>query len=129
MRRFGVIGFIAASIGLGLAVPAAAHTQVVSSSPAASATASKVTSVSITFSEALNPAASGLEIVMTGMPGMEGHHPPMKIAGVRVSASKDRKTLVATLPRPLPMGTYDVKWHAAGADAHRVAGTVSFTVR
>jgi methionine-rich copper-binding protein CopC len=75
------------------------------------------------------PALSGLEIVMTGMPGMADHHPAMKIAGVKVAPSADRKTLIATLPRPLAPGTYDINWHAVGADTHRMTGKVSFTVR
>lgn len=129
MHLLRAIGLIAASAGLILSMPAAAHTHVASSTPAASATVSNVRTVSITFSEPFLPALSGLEIVMTGMPGMAGHHPAMKIAGVKVAPSADRKTLVATLPRPLAAGTYDVNWHAVGADTHRMTGTVSFTVR
>jgi methionine-rich copper-binding protein CopC len=123
------IGVIVASVAMAMAVPANAHTHVVSSTPPASATVTNVRTLSITFSEAFMPALSGLEIVMTGMPGMAGHHPAMKIAGVKVAPSADRKTLVATLPRPLAAGTYDVNWHAVGADTHRMTGKVSFTVR
>lgn len=129
MHLLRAIGLIAASAGLILSMPAAAHTHVASSTPAASATVSNVRTVSITFSEPFMPALSGLEIVMTGMPGMAGHHPAMKITGVKVAPSADRKTLVATLPRPLAAGTYDVNWHAVGADTHRMTGTVSFTAR
>ena len=120
---------LTAAAGLALAVPASAHTHVVSSTPAAAATASNVRNVTITFSEAFMPALSGLEVVMTGMPGMAGHHPAMKVNGVKVTPSPDSKSLVATLARPLPAGTYDVNWHAVGADTHRMTGTVSFTVR
>lgn len=129
MLPIRLFGFAAAAIGLALAAPAAAHTHVISSTPAAAATVANVRTVSITFSEAFLPALTGVEIVMTGMPGMAGAHPAMKIAGVKVAPSSDRKTLVATLPRPLPAGTYDANWHAVGADTHRMSGTVSFTVR
>lgn len=129
MKLFRVLGSIVASAGLAFAMPAAAHTHVASSTPAAAATVSNVRTVSITFTEAFVPALSGLEIVMTGMPGMAGSHPAMKIAGVKVAPSADRKTLVATLARPLPAGTYDVNWHAVGGDTHRMTGKVSFTVR
>lgn len=129
MHFFRAIGLLAASAGLALAMPATAHTHVASSTPAAASTVSNVRTVLITFSEAFMPALSGLEIVMTGMPGMTGSHPAMKIAGVKVASSADRKTLVATLARPLPAGTYDVNWHAVGADTHRMTGKVSFTVR
>lgn len=128
MALFRAIGVVAFSAGLALAAPAVAHTQVASSTPAASATASNVRTFSITFTEAFMPALSGLEIVMTGMPGMAGHHAAMKVAGVKVAPSADRKTLVATFPRPLVAGTYDVNWRAVGADTHRTIGTVSFTV-
>lgn len=129
MPFFRIIGLLAASIGLALAMPAAAHTHVTSSTPAASATVSNVRTVSVTFSEAFLPALSGLEIVMTSMPGMAGNHPAMKIAGVKVAPSADRMSLVATLPRPLSAGTYDINWHAVGADTHRMTGKISFTVR
>ena len=128
MRFLRTLGFIAVSAGLALAAPAFAHTHVVSSTPTASAIVSKVQSVTITFNEAFMPALSGLEILMTGMPGMEGHHPAMKIAGIQVASSADRKTLIATLSRPLAAGSYDVNWHAVGDDTHRMTGKVSFTV-
>ena len=64
-----------------------------------------------------------------GMPGMEGHHPPMRMGGVKVSVSADRKSLVATMTRALPMGSYVVNWHVAGSDAVRVTGKMSFSAR
>ncbi len=129
MQFFRALGLLAASAGLALAAPAFAHTRVVASTPAASATVSNVKTVTITFNEAVVPALSGLEIVMTGMPGMTGHHPAMKISGVKVAPSADHKSLIATLPRPLVAGTYDANWHAVGDDTHRMTGKVSFTVR
>lgn len=36
---------------------------------------------------------------------------------------------VLTLPRPLPAGTYDLKWHIVGADQHKMEGGYSFTVK
>lgn len=118
-----------AAATLGLTAPAEAHPALVSSSPAAASTASGVKTVTLTFSETFMPQMSGMEIVMTGMPGMTGHHPAMKMPGVKVAAGVDSKSLVAMLPRPLPAGTYDVNWHAVGSDTHRVAGKVSFSVR
>jgi methionine-rich copper-binding protein CopC len=128
MQLFRFIAPLVVSASLMIASPAFAHTALVSSSPAASATVSNVRSVTLTFNEAFMPQVSGLEIVMTGMPGMEGNHPTMKITGVKVAASADHKSLVATLARPLSAGTYDVNWYAVGADTHRMTGKVSFTV-
>jgi len=116
-------------LGLANTLPALAHPALVSSSPAPATIASNVKTVSLTFNETLLAQMSGFEIVMTGMPGMDGHHPAMKVAGVKVAASADRKSLVATLGSPLPAGTYDVNWHAVGSDTHRITGKVSFTVR
>ena len=129
MKTFRTLAAAMAALGLAVAVPALAHPALVSASPAAAATASNVRTVTLAFNETFLPQMSGLEIVMTGMPGMAGHHPAMKVAGVKVAASADRKSLVATLARPLPAGTYDVNWHAVGTDTHRVSGKVSFTVR
>lgn len=129
MPIFRKLALAAATAGIAIALPASAQTHVISSSPAAAAMASNVKTVTVTFNEAITPAQSGLEIVMTSMPGMAGHHPAMKISGVNAAPSADRKALVAKLVRPLPAGTYDVNWWAAGADGHRVSGKVSFTVR
>ncbi|WP_336982093.1 copper homeostasis periplasmic binding protein CopC [Altererythrobacter fulvus] len=128
MQIHRALGLVAATAGLALAAPAFAHTHVVASSPAASATVSNVRNVTLTFNEAVMPALSGFELVMTAMPGM-ADHPAMKISGVKVTASADHKSLVATLSRPLAAGTYDVNWHAVGDDTHRMTGKVSFTVR
>jgi len=126
IRRITLIG---ASLALALAGPAFAQAVLVSSAPAASATVANVRTVTLNFDRAILPRFSGLEIVMTGMPGMAGHHPAMKVPGVKVSVSADGKALVAVLARPLVPGSYDVDWHGAGADAQRAAGKVSFTVR
>ena len=71
---------------------------------------------------------SGIDLAMTGMPGM-ANHAPMKIAGFKTSVAADGKTLVAVFPRPLPAGTYKLDWHAVSTDTHRITGTLAFTVR
>lgn len=111
--------------------PLQAQVAMVAATPAAGSVASKVGSVTLTFGGKLNAALSGLEIVMIDMPGMThgATHQPMKMSGVKVVVGPDGKSLVATLARPLPAGAYDVNWRAAGEDARRVTGKVSFTVR
>ncbi len=128
MQVLRALRIAAISAGLALSAPALAHAVLVSASPAASSTAPNVRVVRLTFNEAFMPKLSGLEIMMTGMPGM-AHHGAMKMTGVAVTASADRKTLIATLARPLPAGSYDVNWHTVGSDTHRVTGKVSFTVK
>lgn len=120
-----------APVAAGLAVAAlpthaAAHVALVSSSPAANAVATRPMKLTLTFSGDLAPALSGIELVMTSMPGM-AHHAAMPIKGF--TTTTHGKTLVIMMPRALPAGTYDLTWHAAGADQHRIEGRYSFTVR
>lgn len=111
-----------------LAVPgiAQAHPKLLSASPAANSAVTKPTLIKLTFSETLVGPLSGIDLVMTGMPGMT-HHDPMPIKGFKAVANG--KDLSITLPRPLPAGSYELKWHAVAADQHRIEGSYSFTVR
>jgi copper resistance protein C len=115
-----VLGAAAAS-SAGMAEP-----RLVSSTPTAKATVAKPTRLALTFSEEIMPMLSGIELTMTGMPGMANHQ-AMPIKGFKAQVSG--KTILVTLPRALPAGTYDLKWHAAGADQHGVESSYSFTVR
>jgi methionine-rich copper-binding protein CopC len=84
--------------------------------------------LTLTFSERLMPQLSGIDLAMTGMPGM-ANHAPMKIGGVQTTVGEDGKTLIAALPRPLAAGTYKLDWHVVSVDTHRIAGSLTFTVR
>lgn len=110
--------------------PAIAHPHLLRATPAPSASVSNVRSISLTFSEPLIAPLSGFDVTMTGMPGAPNpaKHHAMKMSGIRTSLASDGKTLSAALARPLPIGTYDVTWHAVSTDTHRVAGKLSFTV-
>jgi methionine-rich copper-binding protein CopC len=108
-------------------VAASAHTRLVASIPAAGSTASKVTSVSLHFSEKLIPATIKTSLVMTAMPGMTDH-PPMKIP-YSSAMGKDGKSMTLLLKRPLAAGSYTLSWSAAGADTHRMGSEFSFTVK
>lgn len=125
MRRLAL--FLAPALAM-IALPGAAfaHTKLLSSTPAANATVAKPTKLTLTFSEALVGPLSGIELVMTSMPGM-ANHAPMPIKGFKTAAAG--KVLTITLPRALPAGTYDLKWHAVASDQHRIEGQYSFTVR
>lgn len=123
--------FLIAAAALSLAIlpgAALAHSKLVSSSPAANATVSKPTKLTLTFSEKFLAPMSGVELVMTGMPGM-ADHPPMPIKGFKTALASDGKTMVVTLPRALPAGDYDLKWHIVGADQHKMEGGYSFKVK
>lgn len=123
MRR---LALIAAALVATLPGVALAHPRLVTSSPAANATVAKPKQVVLNFSENVVGPLSGIELTMTAMPGMAGHA-PMPIRGFTSRASG--KTLTVTLPRALPAGTYELKWHAVAADQHRIEGSYSFTAR
>src|SRR3546814_18276077 len=74
------------------------------------------------------PRLSGVDLAMTGMPGM-ANHAPMKIGGATTAVGEDGKTLIVTLARPLTAGSYKVDWHAVAADTHRIVGSLTFPVR
>ena len=124
MRR-SFLAFAAASL---LAIPgmALAHPKLVSAMPAANAAVTKPTVLKLSFSETLVGPLSGIELTMTGMPGM-ANHAPMPIKGFSTKAAS--KDLVVSLPRPLPSGSYELKWHAVAADQHRIEGSYTFSVR
>jgi len=107
---------------------ASAHTELVSSTPAANAKVSAPTKIELRFEEAVVGVATRAEIVMTAMPGMAVHK-PMPITGFTAKLGKDRKALTLLLKKPLKAGTYQVSWSAAGADTHRESGKFSFTVK
>lgn len=124
----GLALFLAAST-FAVTAPALAHPRLLSATPANGSTASAVKRISLAFSEPLIARLSGVDLMMTGMPGAGHVRHAMKINGVGVSVGGDGKTLNATMPRPLPAGTYDANWHAVSTDTHRMTGKVTFTVR
>lgn len=126
MRRIALAALAPLAAVIALPGAALAHPKLVSSSPAASATVSRPTTLTLTFSETLVAPLSGIDLTMTGMPGMSGHQ-PMPIKGFKTAAAG--KTLTVALPRPLPAGSYELKWHAVAADQHRIEGAYTFTVR
>ncbi len=123
--------FLSAALALSIAIlpgAAFAHSKLLSSSPAANATVAKPTKLTLNFSETFLGPLSGVDLVMTGMPGMSDH-PPMPIKGFKTTVAPDGKTMVVTLPRALPAGSYDLKWHIVGADQHKMEGGYSFKVK
>lgn len=117
---------LAVSALLLVSVPAAAQPRLVSSTPAANAAVTRPTQIVLTFSEPLVAPLSGIELTMTAMPGM-ADHPRMPIRGFTTKV--EGRTLAAKLPRALPVGTYELKWHAVGADQRRIENLYTFTVR
>lgn len=118
-----------AALALGALTPTAllAHVELTASTPAAGAEAKAPKTVTLTFSQPVDPATAAASIVMTAMPGM-ANHGEMPIRNFTPSWSADGTTLTLTLKKPLPTGSYDIRWQAAAADGHAMTGTVSFEV-
>lgn len=125
--KFAPIFAASALLAALVAAPTAAlaHTKVVASTPAEGSTAARPRVVALTFSEALLPPTAAASIVMTAMPGM-ANHSPMVIRNFKTSWANSNRTMTLTLSQPLRAGTYEVRWQAAGADGHRMKGTVNF---
>jgi methionine-rich copper-binding protein CopC len=117
-----------AALALVVSPAALAHATLLSSSPAADARTSNVKTLLLTFSESLVEKMSGVDLVMTGMPGM-ANHSPMKVSGFKTALDADGKTMSITLPRALPAGSYSLTWHAVTADTHRIEGSFAFSVK
>jgi methionine-rich copper-binding protein CopC len=132
-RRFHMRSFrlaLAAFVLAALAFdgPAQAHIKLVSSSPAANATTAKPAKIVLNFNEKLIAKFASATLIMTGMPGM-ANHAPMKMTGFTSAMSKDGKSMTLLMKRALVAGTYTLKWAAAGADAHPMEGSFTFTVK
>lgn len=116
-RRTTWVAVLALAAAIGWAAPAAAHTQLVSSSPEAGATVESPASVSLTFSEALLDI--GAQIAVLDAQG--GDHasgavyfPEPTTAQVDVS--------------PLDPGSFTAQWRVVAEDGHPVEGTLFFVV-
>ncbi len=121
---------ILAALALTLVAPAApllAHVKLTASTPAAGAAAKSPKAVTLTFNEKVNPAKASASLIMTAMPGMKDHG-EMAIKNFTPAWSADGKTLTLTLKKPLPKGSYEVRWQVASADGHAVNGKVAFDV-
>jgi copper resistance protein C len=104
-----------------------AHVQLAASTPAAGTEAKAPKVIMLTFSMPVDQSTAAASIIMTAMPGM-ANHGEMPIRNFTASWSDEGKTMTLTLKKPLPTGTYEVRWQAAAADGHPMSGTISFDV-
>ena len=103
------------------AVPSAlAHAHTMAMNPAPDSTGPVPSSISITFSEAVEPKFSSIQLT------------DEKGKSVDAEASKpkpnDPKTLTLAVPK-LTAGTYIVHWANVAVDGHRLEGSYKFTVQ
>jgi methionine-rich copper-binding protein CopC len=101
------------------ATQADAHANLLGSNPAKDATVAAPKVITLHFSEALEMKVSGFKL--TDIDGK-----PVAIKGV---AAPDAKSLAATPAAPLAPGLYTISWTSMGDDAHKMTGTLSFSVK
>jgi methionine-rich copper-binding protein CopC len=126
----GIRALAFATVALALAAPqfANAHTELVSSTPAANSNVRAPAKVELRFNEAVIGVTARAQIEMMSMPEMAAHE-PMPVTGLTARLGRDRKSLTLLMKAPLSPGTYQVSWRAAGADTHPQSGKFSFTVK
>jgi methionine-rich copper-binding protein CopC len=101
---------------LTLAAPVLAHAELVSSDPADKAVlAASPTTITLTFSEDLDPTKSSFKLV-----GPAGTVGTGKVGGVTT------QMLLAGLS--LAPGNYEIQWTSMSTDQHLLRGTLTFTV-
>lgn len=117
-----------AAAALTLSAPALAHVKIASASPAEGSMANAPKTVVLNFTDSLIPAKTGVELVMTAMPG-HANHGEMAIRNFVPAWSNGNKTLTLGLRQPLRTGTYEARWQSTGADGHKMTGKLTFKVR
>ena len=120
---------ILAALALTTLTPSAllAHVELSASTPAAGSQIKAPQTITLTFSMPVDQTTAAASIIMTAMPGM-ANHGEMPIRNFTASWSADGKTMTLKLKKPLPTGTYEVRWQAAAGDGHAMNGTVTFEV-
>jgi hypothetical protein len=109
---------LAAVLGTLLAAaPAAAHTRLVSSTPAAGATAEAPDEVVLVFSDPVQPGLSAVSVTGEG-----GEH-----AAGTPSARGDGTSVSQALRAPLAPGTYRVAYRVLASDGHPITGELEIT--
>ncbi len=121
LSRLWIAGLVSMLLVVFAVSPVAAHTEFVSSNPAAGAAlASAPAEVSITFSGILDLAGSSIVVV-------DGNGTTVS-QGATMSSPTDAKTIMVALQSGLGAGTYTVNWAAQSDDGHVSKDSFSFTV-
>lgn len=108
----------AVALCLGLAGPAAAHSLLLESSPAAGASVAAPRRLALRFNNRVEKALSRLRV-------FDARGARVAVIVPATGGAADR--LEGALP-PLAPGTYRVQWQVLSTDGHIVSGTFSFTV-
>ena len=104
---------------LGAPVDCWAHAFLAGATPPAGAVVPAAPTLTLRFSEAVEPAFCVIEVSDPG--GAKLRLPPPRAVG------GDARRLSVAMP-PLPDGNYTVIWRVTSADTHRTEGRYQFTV-
>jgi methionine-rich copper-binding protein CopC len=102
------------------ASPAFAHAFLKAANPPVGSTVPvSPKAVTITFTEAVEPAFSSIEVQIAQGRRVDKRHPHLV---------RGKQTLLAVNVPKLPPGKYRVTWHATAVDTHKTHGSFTFTV-
>ena len=107
-------------LAISLAVTSLFHTALKSSSPARNAIVATPTSVSLTFTERVNPALSSISILT---------HDSTEVEKLVVKATSEPARIAGVVKTRLTPAAYVIRWKTVSADGHVVRGTFGFTVK
>jgi len=121
MQKRTLLSGVAVSLLL-VSQAALAHAHLKSSQPAADAAlAASPQALTLSFSEDIEPAFSGLTL-------LDASQKPV----VSEKAQRDAKQhsrLILPLKAPLAAGEYQVNWHVLSVDGHKTQGSYRFSVK
>ncbi|WP_395299052.1 CopC domain-containing protein YobA [Enterobacter kobei] len=98
-----------------------AHAHLKQQSPAADSVVSAPQSLTLNFSEGIEPGFSG--VVVT-----DAHKQVVKTGAV-TRDEKNKAQLIVPLAQTLATGTYQVDWHVVSVDGHKTKGSNHFSVK
>ena len=120
MMRQALLLFPFAAGLLGLADPAFAHAFLDTAEPAVGSTVKVApTSVAITFTEALEPSFSSIDVE-------DGAGERVDLNDAHVAPDDPMRFMVGL--KPLKPGRYKVNWRVTSVDTHKTNGNFNFTV-
>ena len=98
-----------------------AHAHLKQQSPAADSVVGAPQSLTLNFSEGIEPGFSG--VVVT-----DAHKQVVKTGAV-TRDEKNKAQLIVPLAQTLATGTYRVDWHVVSVDGHKTKGSYHFSVK
>ena len=100
---------------------AQAHAHLKAATPAANSQAASPSDIRLTFTEAVEPSFTGIELTDSAGAAVA--------TGPGATDPADAKIFVVPVKATLKPGTYKVQWHAVSRDTHKTNGDFTFTVR